>query len=332
MNGFEQISVVVVGGVATDIFGLGFQRLAGRGELSYGGSLRIGAGGKSRNIAHMIASLLGMNRVAMIGRTSSDPFNLWRVPMDALESVGVNCQFIKVLSYEQTGKFPTVALIPVDKNGSNQIYVLPGINAEFPLELIEESLTVFKEAARNNGLLALSLELPLNAALASIKQANQCNLPVLLDPGGIDHSNDLTELLQQEIFLIKPNEHEALILTGIEIVDFASAKLAAKKLLNRKIKNVLITHGVNGAYLVNKQLAVHIKLPNYNGGQEKDETGCGDQTMAALCASLQSGNTIERAAEIAILAGTVQFYKAGIVPITQEELRKAQGQVGIVTP
>ena len=324
MSSLEQLSVVVVGGIATDIFGLGFERLPGVGELSYGGSLHFGAGGKSRNLAHMIAALLGRDRVAMIGRTSKDPFSLWRIPMDALEEVGVNCQFIKVLSFEQTGKFPTVALIPVDKTGNNQIYVLPGINEEMPVSLIHESLPAFQAAARNKGMLALSMELPLHAALASIKQANQCGLQVLLDPGGISHSTDISELLEAEIFLLKPNEHEAFVLTGVEVHDLRTAQMAAEKLMNKGVHNVIITHGLNGAYLVNKELAIHLSLPSYKGGAEKDETGCGDQTMAALCAGLLAGQSLKDAAKEAILAGTMQFYRAGIVPITSEELTRAR--------
>lgn len=38
---------------------------------------------------------------------------------------------------------------------------------------------------------------------------------------------DYSELLQQKIFLLKPNEHEARILTGIKVTDFNSAKKAA---------------------------------------------------------------------------------------------------------
>ena len=57
------------------------------------------------------------------------------------------------------------------------------------------------------------------------------------------------------------------------------------------------------------------------GGNEKDETGCGDQTMAALCALLQDGKPIKEAAELAILTGTLQFHRSGIKPVIKEELK-----------
>lgn len=46
--------------------------------------------------------------------------------------------------------------------------------------------------------------------------------------------------------------------------------------------------------------------------------------MAALCAALQSGRSLNESVEEAILAGTIQFYKTGIVPVTQEELVQAK--------
>lgn len=103
-------------------------------------------------------------------------------------------------------------------------------------------------------------------------------------------------------------------------MDFDSAKLAAQKLHEQGAENVLITVGVGGAYLFTKENQKHIPIPNVAESEEKDETGCGDQTMAALCALIQDGKTLEEATELAILAGTLQFHRAGIKPVTKTEL------------
>jgi bifunctional ADP-heptose synthase (sugar kinase/adenylyltransferase) len=55
----------------------------------------------------------------------------------------------------------------------------------------------------------------------------------------------------------------------------------------------------------------------------QDETGCGDQVMAALCAFLSGGEDLQSAAAKAILAGTLQFYRTGIQPITLEDIARA---------
>lgn len=312
--------VIVIGGLNTDIIGLGVPELIGPGELTLGGELIIGPGGKSRNIAQMIAAYLGKNTVAMIGRTCLDPYGIWQPPIKALQQAGVNTNFVKQLDFAETKKFPGIALIPVDKQGKNQIYVLPGVNDDFCPQDIDEATELFAEVGKNNGVLALSLELPLATAIYGIKLANKNNIKVILDPGGIDKNVNYQELLKQKIFLLKPNEHEAKILTGIEVSNFHSAQSAAEILLARNIENVMITHGAHGAYLFNHNLAEHITIPKLKDAKTKDETGCGDQAAAIVAAEIAKGNDVLSAAKTAINIATLQFQRIGIKPICMSEL------------
>ncbi len=313
------IKVIVPGGLNTDIIASRVSRLASRGELVIGQELKIGPGGKSRNIAQMIAVLSNPNTVAMIGKTAKDPFGLWKIPLNALIDAGVDTTYIKTLEFK--GVFPGVALIPVDKEGNNQIYLLPGINGDFKKEDIDDGLPVFKEAKDNFGLVALSLELPLDTAIYILDKAKDFGLKVVLDPGGLDPGSDYSELLRKDIFLLKPNEHEAEILSGIKVSDLESARQAAKVLMSFGVKNVLITVGVEGAYFITESSAEHIPIPEIKSDStEKDETGCGDQTMATICAFLAEGKNIPEAVRIGIISGTLQFHTSGIVPVTREEL------------
>lgn len=317
---YSHIKAIVIGGLNTDIIGLGVNEIIGPSELTLGGELVIGPGGKSRNIAQMIAAYLGKGTTAMIGRSCRDPYKLWEAPIKALQEAGVNTDFIKLLDYEKIKKFPGIALIPVDKQGRNQIYVLPGVNDDFCPKDIDEAESLFATVGNNNGVLAFSLELPLPTATYALKKAMQKNIKVILDPGGIDKNVDYTELLNQKIFLLKPNEHEAKILTGIEVTDFTSAKKAAEKLCKLGIENVMITHGEKGAYLFAKDFAEYIAIPKLTKTKAMDETGCGDQVAAVLAAEIASGCDLITAAETAIKAGTMQFYRVGIQPIKREEI------------
>ncbi len=311
--------IIVPGGLNTDIFASGVGKIASRGELVVGEELKIGAGGKSRNVAQMIAVLSAKGAVAMIGKTTKDPFGFWKVPLDALIKAGVDTRYIKISDFE--GTFPGIALIPVDKEGNNQIYLLPGINNSFDSQDVDGSIPLFEEAAKNSGLVALSLELPLNTALHILNRAKEYNLKVVLDPGGIQKGTDYSPLLSKHIFLLKPNEHEAEILSGVAVTGLESAKQAAKFLMKFGIKNILITAGVNGAYLITESSAEHIPIPDIQpNSSEKDETGCGDQTMATICTLLAEGRTVREAAQIGVASGTLQFHKAGITPVTREEL------------
>lgn len=314
------MQTIVIGSLNTDLVATGIKQFPKPGEHVYGKELLIGPGGKSRNIADMLANLAPKDSVAMVGRTVKDPYGLWRQPMDALANIGVNTDYVNVLEYSVVNKLPGIALIPVDQQGNNQIFVLPGVSDDFNTADIDAAAELFKAVGANKGTLVLTLECPLETATYAVKQANKHGLKVMFDPGGIEADNDLSELIAAGIYLIKPNEHEAKMLTGIEVTDFDTARQAAEKLQERGIVVVLITAGINGAYLFSKETQTQIPIPEVNAGNEKDETGCGDQTMAALCALLQDGKAIKEAAELAVLAGTLQFHRTGIQPVKRNEL------------
>lgn len=314
------MKTIVIGSLNTDLVATGIKRFPKPGEHVYGKELLIGAGGKSRNIADMIARLVPENTVAMVGRTVKDPYGLWKLPVDALAKSTVNTDYVNVLNSEETDKLPGIALIPVDEQGNNQIFVLPGISDDFSPSDIDSAAPLFETVGTNNGFLVLTLECPLDTAIHAVEQANKHGLKVLFDPGGLQVSDNIDELIKAGVFLIKPNEHEAKMLTDVEVTDFESAKQAAAKLQAKGIKNVFITHGVNGAYLFTETEQAHIPIPQVEAGNEKDETGCGDQTMAATCALLQDNKSLKEAATLAVLAGTLQFHKLGIQPITRKDL------------
>ena len=310
--------IVVPGGLNTDIIGLGVEKLLGAGELTLGGELKIGPGGKARNMAQMAAAFLGKGKVAMIGRSSKDAFGFWKVPLRSLEKAGVDTSHVKILNFRDAGnKFPGIALIPVDGKGRNQIYVLPGVNADFCPEDIDDAAELFRNPDRNK-VMILALEIPIDTAKYAIEKAAENQIKVVLDPGGI--SKPVNELLNEHIYLIKPNEHETNILSGISVRDFQSAKEAAKKLLATGVQNVLITHGANGGYLFTRELEEHIPAPHVTDDATLDETGCGDQATAVLAAFLAEGKILPEAARWAILAGTLQFQRSGIQPVSKAEL------------
>ena len=257
--------IIVPGGMNTDIVALGVDRILKAGELTLGGAVHIGPGGKARNMAQMAAAYLGPGTVAMISRSSRDPFGLYAVPLKALEEAGVDMTYVRVLDCDQCGgKYPGIALIPVDKKGENQIYVLPGVNADFGREDIDRSLKLFTNPLKNK-ILILALEIPMKAVEYCLEKAFDNNIQVILDPGGVDSSVDT--ILDERIFLVKPNEHEAKILTGKDVCDLDSAGEAADILLDKGIQNILITHGARGAYLFNQNIREHIPIP------QLDDTG-----------------------------------------------------------
>ena len=310
--------IIVPGGLNTDIVGYGVKKLLGPGELTLGGRLKIGPGGKSRNMAQMAAVYLGKDRVFLIGRSCRDPFGLWKVPLASLEEAGVDTTYIKIVDFETSGgKYPGLALIPVDRRGRNQIYVLPGVNEDFSSQDVDEAEKVFQNPLLDK-LMILALEIPLATAKHCVEKAARSGIDVIFDPGGIESS--LEDEFFKNIFLIKPNAHEAEVLTNVPISGFDSAEKAARKLLEKGVRNVLITHGANGAYLFGFRQRRHIPVPEVVDKGVFDETGCGDQVTAIVAACLADGKSLNEAASAAVRAGTLQFHREGVQPITRAEL------------
>lgn len=315
------MNTIVIGSLNTDLVANGIKQFPKSGEHVYGKELIIGPGGKSRNIADMIAHLVPGNSVAMVSRTVRDPYGLWQPPIEALNKSGVNTDYVTIAEYTEVQKLPAIAMIAVDEGGHNQIIVLPGASEDFSADDIDKAEQLFKDVGANSGILVLTMECPYRTAIYAVNLANKYGLKVIFDPGGLQTGTDISELINAGIYLIKPNEHEAKTLTGINVQDFDSAKLAASKLHEKGIENILITVGANGAYLFTKDDEVHIPIPTVNAGNEKDETGCGDQTMAAMCTYIQYGKSLNESAKLAVRAGTLQFHKSGIQPLYLHDIR-----------
>jgi ribokinase len=319
---YKQVKAVFIGGLNTDIIATGVSSLLQSGELTRSGKLVIGPGGKSRNMAQMMAAYYGRDTVAMVGRTSKDLYNLWKVPVDALKEAGVITDFIKIMDMRETGKFPGVALIPVNRKGENEIYCIPGINDDFCPADIDDAAPLFKSAAQNDGILAMSLELPLETAVYAAQKAIALGLRIVLDPGGMAKDIDYAPLLKKEIYLLKPNEHETEMLTGIAVKNMDYAGHAAERFFALGIQNVCVTHGSKGAYLFTDGGQIHIPAAVEPASGQADQTGCGDQTMAVLCSEIVSGTYLTEACRMAMIAGAIQYSRTGIQPVTRAEVEE----------
>lgn len=320
---FDSLSALVIGSFNTDIVGFGFPTLVKQGEIGYGTKLKVGPGGKSRYVGQMLAALLGQGKVAMVGRTTQDPFGLWRPPVDALIEAGVDCSGIRFVRFDKETGWPGITLIAMDEEGKKHTYVVEGVNSELSPDDLLQSDHLFRAVARNKGMLILSLEIPFGTAIFAIQKAREHNVKVMMDPGGARTGVDVASLVNNDIFLLKPNDEEAEKITGIQILDDKSASEAAKKLLSMGPQYVLLTRGKDGAVLASKDGEKLIECPRIGQSKAGDATGCGEQSLAAMCASLYRGKDIVSAANTAVLAGTLQYYREGVIPISEKDLAVA---------
>ncbi|MBG0788168.1 MAG: bifunctional hydroxymethylpyrimidine kinase/phosphomethylpyrimidine kinase [Anaerolineaceae bacterium] len=312
----EPLKAIVIGALNIDLVIQGLPHFAQPGEQVNGQSVRLSPGGKGRNIAAMLAPWLPPGQVGMISKLVQDARGLYKIPLDSLESAGISLEGIQ-LETDRPDELPTLSIFLNQTNGQRASYYLPGRNETLTSAEIAQARPLLENLAANDGILLMTLELPLETAAFTLALAHELALPVMLDPGGQppEAQIDFAPLFIHPPKWIKPNADEAERITGARVQGFEDAKLAARKLLENGVECVLITDGAKGAYGFTAESAFHLTPPERPIPPHAESTGCGDQVLAVLCAQTLAGKAFRPAAELAIQAGTLQFVQAGMLPI-----------------
>ena len=212
------------------------------GETILAKNLRLVPGGKGANQAYAIGKLGG--EVSMLGAVGADLHG--ERLCESLESVGV-----EISSIRKAGDSPTgMAVITVLPNGDNSILVLQGANAQVTPEYVRENHRLLEEC----DILVLQLEIPLETVVYAAKEAYSLGKQVILDPAPAVAG--LPEELLHCLYLIKPNETELSILMGHSYCS-ESLRQDALCLQEKGVKNVLVTLGSAGSYLLLEDGSAH---------------------------------------------------------------------------
>jgi len=285
-------AIVVVGSLNMDMV-VSLNHRPNRGETVLGNDFFMNVGGKGANQA-VAACKLGAD-VAMIGKLGNDMF-ADRL-LDSLEEVGVDCRAIEKISDEATG----VAFITVDPDGDNSIVVAPGAN----LRLTPEDVRKQEELIKQAKLLMVQLEIPLETVKEAIEIAKRHGVPVLLDPAPAQPLPD--ELLAMVDYIL-PNETEIAQLTGIQVTDSLTAKLAAVELINRGVTTVFAKMGERGVVVVGSNRTFFVEPYKVHA---VDSTAAGDAFAGAVAAAIVSGKDIWAAAKFASAIGAITATRKG---------------------
>jgi ribokinase len=284
--------IVVVGSLNMDMV-VKVERRPTKGETILGSDFFMSPGGKGANQAYAVGNLGGS--VAIIGRLGSDVFA--ESLHSNLRKVGVDISAIDINKNESSG----IAIISIDGNGDNSIIVAPGANKRVSTGDIRRKESLIK----NSKLLMIQLEIPLESVIEAIEIANYHHVPVLLDPAP---ARQLPDEILKMIDFITPNETEIYHLTGIEVTDNKSAKLAAVELLGKGIKTVFAKLGAKGVTVVNVNRSHH--FPGY-AVDVVDTTAAGDAFAGALGKALSEGKDVWAAAQFANAVGALAVTRYG---------------------
>ncbi|MEW6231044.1 MAG: ribokinase [Chloroflexota bacterium] len=271
-------------------------RLPKLGETLIGHSFHIGYGGKGANQAVMAARLGA--EVTMITKLARDVFG--EGTMKNYREQGIDTTYI----FFDTSCSSGVASIFLDDQAQNFIAIVPGAN----MALSPADVQTARAAIQAADVLVCQLEVPVETTLKAFRIARSSGVRTILNPAPaaplLSDGRRSDELLQLTD-ICAPNETETELLTGQSAKTLEEAERAARQLLARGPKTIILTLGERGALLVEQNAVEHIPVIHVDA---VDPTGAGDAFIGSLAVYLAEGlalrDVIRRANAIAALSVT----------------------------
>ncbi|MDH6363863.1 ribokinase [Enterococcus sp. PF1-24] len=287
--------IVVIGSFMMDLV-TRCTRAPKDGETLIGESFIRNAGGKGANQAAAIARL--EKSVSFIGMVGEDDFG--KEAKQILASTGVDVQQLFMTDKAATG----VGCVWVEEEGNNRIIVVPGANHIFDSNHFE----TIKATLDNAKLLVLQLEMDYDLTFEIIEYAKKINLPVLLNPA------PAYPLLDKTLFnlsFLTPNESELASLTNLPVDTTEDVVFAATTLIEKGVKNVIVTLGEKGALWLNENLEV-FQSPAHSVAAV-DTVAAGDSFNGALAYGITEGWEISEILTLANQVGALTVTKIGAI-------------------
>lgn len=262
------------------------------GQTLLGEDFAMINGGKGANQAVAAARLGG--DVTFITNLGRDIFGTQA--LEALEKENINLSFVNFDEENPTG----MALITLNKKGENTIVVAPGANNHISKVNSEH----IDRAADEAEFILLQLETDIDFIDQFIRE-NSASKKIILNPAP---AKKLASDLFEHLYMITPNQNEAELLTGVSIVDDRTAFMAAEKLRQKGVKNVIITLGSKGALCLNDEEKFVIAAPKVD---VVDTTAAGDTFNGALVVALAQNCTLKDAMKFAGKAASISVTRKG---------------------
>ena len=262
------------------------------GQTLIGSNFKEVPGGKGANQAVAMARLGG--NVSMIGKVGNDGFG--QTLLNALKADNVDTDYIGI-EEGPTG----VALITVDKNAENSIVVAPGANFKVAVEDIDNNI----ESINNSDIVVVQLETPLETIKYGLKKAKEAGKYTILNPAP---AVVLEDEIIENVDLLTPNETELEILSGIQINNEDDIKRAAQIMIDKGVKELIVTLGSKGSLYINKERSMFKSAYKV---QAVDTTAAGDSYTGALSVAFSNNKGVEEAMDFASKVGALSVMKEG---------------------
>lgn len=236
-------------------------------------------GGKGANQA--VAAARSGGKVRMLGRIADDVYG--HELRENLRQAGIDTDMLIVDKTAKSG----VAFVWVNECGDNQIICSPGVNMRNTADDVRAGL----EMMQKGDILLMTMEFPRDILMCAIKLAKEKGGFVIVDPSATEHYR-LDEELAEYIDIIKPNEVEAEIITGIKVESREDMERALNFMEAKKISYPLISLGQKGVIYKEDGKVRHEQGIEVDA---VDSTAAGDTFIGALACCLAEGKSLAEA-------------------------------------
>jgi ribokinase len=251
-------------------------RLPKLGETVPGTRFQMGFGGKGANQAVMAAKLGAA--VTIVTKVGDDLFG--RDVRHNYTSLGMDPTYVSVAPESFTG----VAPIWVDEpSGNNAIIVALGANDLLSPADVEQATPALVAAH----VVVCQWEIQTETVLAALRIAHAAGVTTVFNPAPV--RGDLPAEIYAVTDIFCPNESETEALTGMPVGSIEEATAAARVLLGRGLRTVILTLGARGSLLVTPDTVQHVPAPQVRA---VDTTGAGDAFVGSLATFLAAGKSL----------------------------------------
>ncbi|MCJ7465736.1 MAG: ribokinase [Maribacter sp.] len=284
--------IIVVGSSNTDMV-VKTDRFPQPGETILGSDFFMFPGGKGANQA--VAAVRAGGEVIFLCAIGDDVFG--QTALQGYQKEGIDITHVQVVKGATSG----VALITVNEEGENNIVVASGTNALLSPQSISKTI----EDIGKDCLFLIQLETPIETVEYLARYCKLSDRNLIINPAP---ARPLSDAILDGLFLITPNESEAKILTGISVKDEGSMRAAGHALLDKGIKNVLITLGKKGAFFINAKEQFLVRSRKVLA---IDTTAAGDVFNGVLAVCLSQNKSWKESIDYANKAAALSVTKMG---------------------
>ncbi|WP_064091163.1 ribokinase [Rossellomorea aquimaris] len=287
------MDIAVIGSNMVDLISY-IDNMPKEGETLEAPDFEIGCGGKGANQA-VAAAKMGSD-VMMVTKVGDDLFA--DNTIQNLESYGIDTEY----THKVPGTSSGVAPIFVDPESQNRILIIKGANQY----LSPEDVDLAAEKLKQCSLIVLQLEIPLQTIYRAIEFGNEHGIPVILNPAPASKDLDFSYVCKCDFFI--PNESELEILTGMPVKTEEQIKAAASTLINKGVKDVIVTMGSRGVMWVTKE---DVQMVNSHKVSAIDTTGAGDAFTGCFAHYLAKDGDVSHAIKMATAFAALSVTKRG---------------------